>query len=358
MGVILAIIGISVLILVHELGHLIAARKSGVHVHEFGIGFPPRALILGRRKGTIYSLNFIPFGGFVRLSGEGADDIDTTGRFDQATRWNQAKILAAGPLMNIAAGMVLTFAGLLVGTLVSVDTSAGMPEGAGTYIVGTLPGSPADLANLELGMHIVGITNRSESLRDPSTDQISSFIQSSPAGEAITLTVQTNRQQETILVTPTLLESGNQGIGISLDTLAVQRPSVWRAATTAVTTMPAQMWSIASGLFHFFGNIFSGEMWTQVSGPVGIVQVASQSSAIGIGVFFLFLAFLSYNLAVLNLLPVPALDGGRLVIVAIEAIRRKPLNPRAVVIVNTVAFLLLITLMVAVTGQDIWRLFK
>lgn len=357
MSVILALLGISILILVHEFGHLIVAKRSGIRVHEFGIGFPPRALTLFRRGETVYTLNWIPFGGFVRMAGEQDADTDETGRFDQATRWQQAKVLFAGPLMNIVIGLILTFAGLMLGTLAPADAvSDAQAQNIGTYIVQVRPNGPAE-GILRPGMKIAGIATHTVAIPDPSVQDVIQTIQAVPAGESITLTVQTTQRQATVSLTPETLESGVQGIGVGLDSLAVVRPSIGRAFVETFTQLPSRLWSILSGLGHFFGGIFTGSAWSQVSGPVGIVQVAAASNHIGFGVFLLFLAFLSYNLAVLNLLPIPALDGGRLLIVAIEAVIRRKLRPRIVGYIHTITFLLLIALMVAVTAQDIWRLF-
>lgn len=357
MSVVLALLGISILILVHEFGHLVAAKRSGVTVHEFGIGFPPRALTLFRRGETVYTLNWIPFGGFVRMAGEQDADADQLGRFDQATRLQQAKVLFAGPLMNIVIGLVLTFGGLMMGTLAPVDSVSDIQaKDTGTYIIHVRQQGPAE-GVLRPGMKISGIATREVAIPDPSVQQVIQAIQAVPPGESVTLTVQTARSQATVSVIPETLESGVQGIGIGLDSLAVVRPGVWRALAETFTQLPERIWSILSGLGQFFGGIFTGSAWSQVSGPVGIVQVAAASSHVGFGVFLLFLAFLSYNLAVLNLLPIPALDGGRLLIVGIEAIIRRRLHPRVIGYIHSVTFLLLIALMVAVTAQDIWRLF-
>lgn len=356
-----------VLILVHEWGHFIVAKKTGMRVDEFGIGFPPR--LFGIKKGeTLYSINALPIGGFVKIFGENAEDAQQAkeeGRvvenaFTSKSKWAQSAVLVAGVTMNILFAWFLFVLVLAIGVPTSVpEEQAG--DSAQLVITGVLEESPAAQAQIPLGARISGVSANGETLTTLTPSAFSDFTQSH-AGEELTVSYRSGDDTHTVSVTPTqgvIQEQQDQvAVGVALSLIETVRQPIHIALLEATVRTYESLVAIVVGIGTLLWQAvqFDADL-SQVAGPVGIVGLVGDAAEFGIASLLLFTAIISLNLAVINLLPFPALDGGRLLFVAIEAVMRKPIRPIWVARLNTVGFLLLMLLMVAVTYNDLMRIF-
>jgi len=367
MGTIILFIAILVLlVLVHEWGHFYAAKKLGVRVDEFGIGFPPK--LFGKKVGeTEYTLNLLPLGGFVKIWGENPEDMadvpeEERGRsFVAQARWKQAIILFAGVAMNVLLAWVLYTIAFFIGVpaVVAEDT----PEAAvaALTITAVLPESPA-AEYLIPGDKILSIAQGEQTLQTLTPTGISNFTAQSSVETPLLFTLQRGNEELSFDITPTegLFAEDPQRMGTGIATGLVTFETYGITAPFAAAQRAGEdIVMIVVGFGTLISGLFTGnqEVLSQVAGPVGIAGMVGDAASLGVVWLVLFTGIISLNLAVLNLLPIPALDGGRLVIVAVEAVRRKALNPRIVGTVHVVSFLLLIALMLLVTAQDIIRLF-
>lgn len=361
MQFVLAALAIIALIVVHELGHFIAAKLSGMRVDEFGLGYPPRALTIAKIGETEYTLNWLPFGGFVKIYGENNSGLHEPRSFASRPRLLQAIVLIAGILMNLLFAYVLITAALISGTprvLSAEETArAEQPELA---VSNVLPGSPAVTAGLVAGDSILIARDARGEWRASDPKSFSAFIAES-RGEPVMLTIKRNEKQQTITATAAqgiAADKERYVIGVEVATIGV----VPLPLTEALTEGARLTWGVitisAAGLTHFFYSLFtfSADL-SQVAGPVGITVLVGDASLQGLGNLLSIVAIISVSLALINLVPIPALDGGRLVMVLIESIIRRPLNARFANLVNMVAFALLIPLMLVVSAHDIFKLF-
>lgn len=363
MSVLLFLLVLFVLILVHEWGHFITAKKTGMRVDEFGIGFPPR-LFRWRKGETDYSLNLLPIGGFVKIFGEnGVDDLSALPEAERARafgarpKWAQALVLIAGVTMNMLLAWVLFTVTFMVGMPTEVDETTAT-DNAMLMVVGTLPDSPASV--LPYGSEITAVTSGDQSLTSLSHTELSTFVgEVAPAPLLVTYTYA--GETNTVEITPAqgLTEEDSARYIIGAQTALVENVSLGPVAAVvegAKRTYTSTI-AIAIGLVTFLKQAIVGTAdYSQVSGPIGIVGMVGDAAKIGLVTLLNFTAFISLNLAVINLLPVPALDGGRLLFVAIEAITRKQIPPAWAGYLNLAGFVLLIALMLAVTYSDITKL--
>jgi regulator of sigma E protease len=367
MSVIIFILVLVFLILAHEFGHFVAAKATGMRVDEFGIGLPPK--IIGwkpKKSETEYTLNWLPFGGFVRIWGEDAESMTDVkgpdaGRFFSARpKWAQIVTLVAGVGMNIIVAWLLLSAGFMTGLPMSISEAPAKASVVehGMTIISVLPDSPAERAGFAPGDIILALTDTSEALQNPRTpEEVSGFI-GARAGESIDVLLKREGQTMALSVTPERGIIAERGaIGISMDMVGTVTlgffSSLWygmQATGNLLVAITVGFWTLLSQIVHGTANL------SAVSGPVGIASMFSSAASSGLGFALSFVAFISANLAVLNLLPFPALDGGRILFVIIEAIKRSPIKPVVANTLNTVGFLLLIGLMIAVTWQDIAKL--
>lgn len=362
MSIIIFLIILAVLIFVHELGHFLVAKKSGIRVDEFAIGFPPK-IFSWQRGETKYSLNLIPFGGFVKIFGENPDEESISGpdsarSFINKNRAIQAGVLVAGIVFNLLFAWVLISGSLSLGLNTSVSGYEQYATDAKILVVSVLPESPAAKAGLQAGDKISAFSIGGKSLQKLTVPEAQNFIFSSKGAP---IQIQATRGLETLDLT-VVPEAGivadKVAIGISLDLVGTLRlpihKAIWEGAKITVNLTKAT----AVGLATFVYQIFAGSAdFSQVAGPVGIVGLVGGAAKSGLSYLLTFTAFISINLAVINLVPFPALDGGRLLFVAIEAFRRKNINPQIANVVNGIGFALLILLMVVVTFKDIAKLF-
>ncbi|MBI2627179.1 MAG: site-2 protease family protein [Parcubacteria group bacterium] len=357
---IIFIIVLSVLVLVHEFGHFYFAKRAGMRVDEFGFGFPPR-LFSWKNKETTYSLNLIPFGGFVKVHGEDGESRNDPKSFTSKTFSQRAKVLVAGVLMNFLLAVVLLSIGGWLGLRIAVEDGA-IPVDASDpkiQIVGIAAKSPALEADLRILDSITKLQFRESSVVPTSAKDIQDFINSN-RGQEIILTIQRGKSEFLEKhITPRLNPPPGEGAtGISIKkTVVVSYPwyeAIWRGAYGAVIMTE----NVIYGLGSFFGNLLvHGKVAADVSGPIGIATFTGQASRLGFNYLIQFVSILSINLAVLNIIPFPALDGGRLLFLAIEKIRRKALDKKVEGLVNAAGFIFLLGLMVLVTIRDIGRFF-
>ncbi len=344
------------LIVVHELGHFIAAKLFGVKVEEFGVGYPPRAFSFGRFGGTEYTLNWIPFGGFVRLFGE--EEQHGSGSFADAPRWKQAIILVAGVAMNALAAWALFSGAYMAGVLHPVDV-----RGPNTQLIVSqvVPASPADASGIKAGDEIAAVRDGSTELADITPKGVSDFV-SERAGKEIEVsfihqgTLQTGIMRPAHAIIPGSAGRPAVGMGLLLaETESLGFKESLSAGWRRTTGTFAVVWQGLAGIVN--KAIHGNPDLSDVVGPVGLVSAVGEAASNGWGYVLSLAAFISVNLAIINLIPVPALDGGRLVVVGVESLTRRRAPKIAVQLVNAIGLALVIMLMVAVTYQDVARLF-
>lgn len=384
MAIIIFIIILGVLILVHELGHFVVAKLSGIRVDEFGFGYPPRALKMFSWRGTKFTLNWLPFGGFVKIFGENAETAETQANetaavgsaasfetipagksFIEKPRLIQAAVLVAGVTCNLLFAWLLVSLGYMVGLPTSTSGVANPADVQNPHLVITeiADNSPAMKAGLKPGDHILklqGGANFADKIQSEnlSPSSVSEFINSHGSGPIKVDYVRGSETGEITAQPAGGIVVGRKAIGIAMDTIGTLRLNLFKAFWEGGKTVVSLTQAVAVGLVTFLYHAVRGQAnFSQVTGPVGIVGLVGDASRLGFIYLLSFTAFISINLAVINLIPFPALDGGRLLMVGIEAVKRSPISPRFVNIVNTVGFFLLIGLMILVTVHDVIKLF-
>ena len=361
MDILIFIVVIVALIVVHEFGHFVAAKLSGMRVDEFGLGYPPRALTLAKRGETLYTLNWLPFGGFVKIYGE--DGGSGSRAFSSKSRLAQAFMLIAGVAMNALFAYVLITGALITGTprALAPDELA-IARNAELAVANVLPGSPAARAGLLAGDTILSSEDGHFLYAGVDPAAFSKFVSDGQGNTTIALAVRhPSSEEETVFARPEVgivpSDPSRAVLGVEVATIGVVSLSFTEAATEgAVLTWSATILT-AEGLWHFFSGVFtlSADL-SQVAGPVGIVGIVGTASSQGFGNLLSLMAIISINLALINLIPVPALDGGRLLFVIIESVIRRPIKASVTHAVNALGFIFLILLMVVVTAHDIFRI--
>jgi regulator of sigma E protease len=373
MTVIILLILLAVLILVHELGHFLAAKASGMRVDEFGVGFPPR--LVGLKRGeTTYSLNLIPLGGFVKIFGENGEEKigDDQRQFTAKSRWVQAGVLVAGVTANLLLAWLLLAATLSVGLPTARSTA---PQAAGPsklVILNILPDSPAAQAGLAPGDELIRLEAGAEILTAPANDSLAvetvqTFIANHPR-ESIELTYRRGNlfgkelaPQTTVKVEPIdgLVPNlpGRAAIGVAMEEIVLWQTGPLRALGEGLQLTGKLTVATVGALFHIIGQALQGEnALASLTGPVGLAGVVGDAWRLGLVYLLSLAALISINLAVINLFPIPALDGGRLLLLGVEALKGRPLKPAVANWLNTVGAALLILLMLVITYRDIANL--
>ncbi|MSU55367.1 MAG: hypothetical protein EXS46_02385 [Candidatus Taylorbacteria bacterium] len=361
MNILIFIVILALLVLVHEFGHFIVAKKSGIRVDEFGLGFPPK--IFGKKFGeTEYTLNAIPFGGFVKIYGENPTDGELDPKqiacsLAHKSKWIQAAVLAAGVTFNIIFAWLLISIGLMYGLPTAADTTAtGGIRDSHVFITSVLPNSPAEEGGLKNGDEIVSVQSGGIVLNQTLTPtEIHNLIVSSTNPIEITYK-RASQTSKTNITTRTGIIEESPAIGISMDLVGIstEKLPIHKAFIHGAVMTWQLLKMIATHIVYFLYESVSGHAdLSQVSGPIGMISMVGDQRELGFAYLIFFTALLSINLAVINLIPFPALDGGRLFILLIEAIKRSPLKPKFVNALNITGFTLLIILMLVVTGHDI-----
>ncbi len=364
MEILIFIVVIVALIVVHEFGHLIAAKLLGMRVDEFGLGYPPRAMIIGKIGETAYTLNWLPFGGFVKIYGEDGLTLDharDARAFSSRPRLAQAAVLIAGIAMNLLFAYVLITGALVAGTPRALTpTELATATNVTLAVANVLPGSPAARAGLLPGDTILSAEDAMGKWRVTDTKSFSAFVAASD-GDPIVLELMRNGKEVTATATAASgvvsSDMARLALGVEVFTVGVVALSPGAALLEGSRLTWDTTVLTAKGLGHFFSGIltFSADL-SQVAGPVGIAGVVGTASSQGWGDLFSIMAIISINLALINLIPVPALDGGRLLFVIIESIIRRPIKPSVLQAMNAIGFVFLILLMLVVTANDIFRI--
>ena len=374
MSVIIFIIILLVLVVVHEFGHFFAAKRFGIRVDEFGFGFPPK-LFGWKYKETEYTFNLFPVGGFVKIFGEtpNAENIsgpDSARSFVNKAKWKQAIVLFAGVFMNFILAWILFSFGLMSGLPTSVGSA--LPgyelEDVNLIVVSVNPESPAALAGLKPGDAIVSVASlpvkageESENLQEINPDTLKSFVVSRPNKE-IEIGYTRGKNDEDIkfvslIPTPSVVD-GRPAIGISMDQIGTTKLPFFVALKEGMRVTLYITKDTAVGLYTLIVEGLKGQgSLAGVTGPVGMVGIVGDAYDFGFAYLLSFAALISINLAIINLLPFPALDGCRLLFLLIEKIKGSVMSPKIANTANLVGFVILILLMVLVTYHDITRLF-
>lgn len=348
------LIGLAIL---HEYGHFIAAKKFGVSVEEFGIGYPPR--IFGKKFGeTIYSINLLPFGAFVKILGED-DRSDDPRSFNSKPFWKKSLIILAGVISFWLVAIVLLSVVMALGVPTIIeDGEKGNFIDLKVQIIGLAPDSPAQKAGLQVGDAIKEFKYKNANLKIEGTAALQELI-SENKGKEITLAIQRSGQMMDISLTPRVNPPEGEGaIGIALAKTALKSYPWYLApvegikATGQLTVSVLEGWGIA--LERVIKRQPTG---VQIMGPVGIFGLFVQTSQMGISYFLQFIAIISIYIAVFNVLPIPMVDGGKFLFLVIEKLRGKPMNQKTENSLNAAFFTLLVMVMFFVTIKDIAQLF-
>jgi regulator of sigma E protease len=348
-SILIFLLVLSVLILVHELGHFIVAKKSGIMVEEFGIGLPPR--LFGKKIGeTIYSLNWLPFGGFNRLHGERDEEglTDLSRSFLHKSKKIRALVVVAGVIMNFILAIV---------AFAIVYSFTGIPRDTGKLkVIDVAVGSPAQAAGIVVGDIVTKVG------KDPiaSSDD---FISKTAAlkGKNTVFEIQRNGSAIKINLTPRVNPPSGEGpIGVTITTMEIYYAPIWQRPFYGIYYgfKDAIFWgqTIVVGLWGLFAGLLKGQTPQGVSGPIGIFAVTTEAAKNGILTLINFVGILSVNLAILNILPFPALDGGRLLFIGIEAVTKRKIPNRVEGMINQIGMIILLTLLLVITIGDIRRL--
>jgi regulator of sigma E protease len=374
----LFLIILSILVVAHEWGHFAAARKSGMRVYEFGIGFPPRAIGWYRdpatrkfvrvKKGddpeqlpaTVYSLNWLPLGGFCKIKGENGDEAAAPDSFGFQAAWKRVAVLIAGVAMNVLLAGVLLGIGFAIG--IPADVSAGVPNGAilmespSVAVQDVAARSAAAEAGIRAGDTILALDGASVASAD-------AFVREVVAknGAPAALSIRRGGETLSITATPRPLKDGDgtPKLGLMLADAAMIRYPWYAAIPHGFVAAITGWWAIFVAAFGLFKELLLGRgLADGVSGPVGIASMIGTSARLGFRYLLNTTAMISLVLAAMNILPIPALDGGRAVFVLIEKIFRRRVSMKYEQAAHTIGFLLLLALILYVTGRDIVRLIQ
>lgn len=329
-----------------------AAKRAGIKVEEFAFGFPPR--LYAKKKGeTVYAINAIPLGGYVRLYGEDGKHTSDPKSFYAKSIWTRFLVIVAGVFMNVVLGWFLFSIGYCFGlpvTSMSVDQIPGATVTSEIVVADTLENSAAQAAGFSKGDIILGANG--ETFEKP--EELSEFTKAN-AGQKITLKIKRYGATKEVPITLSGDEEAPLGVSI-LESEKVKVP-IWRAPIVAAQETINLIVLIFTTIGGFFMTLFTTGKADEAAGvgPVGIWFIFGTATKLGFLYIVQLAALISINLAVLNILPFPALDGGRLLFLVIEMIRRKRVTPRIEGIVHAIGFAVLIGLMLLITFRDIMR---
>lgn len=350
--IVVFILVLGLLVFVHEFGHFIAAKKMGVQVDEFGLGFPPQIIGIKKNK-TIYSLNLIPLGGFVKIKGEMGEAKEDKDSFVNKKIWQKSLILSSGVLMNFITAVILISIGFMIGSPLPISdakelTGAKIRE-TKIQVVSILENSPAQKAELNIGDIILSLNNQTFS----SLEELQNYVNSIDGTVKVNLK-RGDEEFEKMITTEKLSETSKYGIGVGLvQTGIISFPwylAIWHGFERSVFLTK----EVILAFYNLFKNlIIVHKVTVDISGPVGIAVITGEVAKLGFVYLLQFTALLSINLAVINFLPFPALDGSRIVFLIIEKIRRKEINRKIENLTHAIGFTALIILMILVTYLDI-----
>ncbi len=314
-----------VVVLIHEAGHFFMAKSVGIRVNEFSIGMGPKVYQKEKNE-TKYSLRLLPIGGYVSMEGEDEESTDPNS-FNNASVWSRIKVIVAGALMNFVLAIVL---------LTIVSFAIGTP---------TTEIEKSFNEKLMAGDKIVSINQ----VEIKKWEDITKTISKSDKNKNLQFVVNRDKENINIDIEPKI-EDGKIIVGI--------QPKMEKNILTAIKNGFMQTKMFLMAMFEFIGNVFQGQVKTNdISGPVGVVKEIGNATKMGVFNVLLLAAFISVNLGFFNLLPIPALDGGRLLFLIIELVRGKPIDSNKEGMVHFVGFIVLMSLILFITYKDIVKLF-
>lgn len=349
---------LSVLVIAHEWGHYAAARKMGMGIEEFGVGFPPRLFGKKDKQGTLWSINLIPLGGFVRIKGENGEQRGEHDAFAQKSIPARIFVLLAGVIMNLLVAWVLFSAGFAFGLPAVVEEwtdGKAIVTNLSVDVVQIVQNSPAAAAGLKEGDKIIEIDGVSFTDGALARAALVPHLDGSP----IAFTYERSGTRDHVSITPAYVEElGKPGVGVALIGTGNVRYPFYLAPIKGAETTISMTIQVIGAFFGLIAGLFQQkDVVADLSGPIGIASLTGQVARLGFLHLLQFTAMLSVNLAVLNALPFPALDGGRVFFVLVEGVRRKPNSLQFEQMAHTVGFALLILLVLFVTYKDIVKLF-
>jgi regulator of sigma E protease len=359
LSIVLLIAVLGLIIFVHELGHFVMAKLFGIRVDEFGMGFPPRAWKLFSYRGTDYTLNWIPFGGFVKIYGEDSlpeNDPDYHRSMVAKPWWQQIIVLVAGVTMNVMLAWIIFSAMFFMGTPSVVGPGMVTKGPAELTVLQVGESTPAARDGIVTGDVIKKVSYAQGILVQPTPESFTSFVQAVPENTPLTIDILRKGVPMTLHTAPVAgIIPDKVALGVSLNMVA-------ETEGLPFFTSLAQGWHLTIATLkdtaHGFGQLISGEIGVDhVSGPIGLTKIIGSAEQIGAHAVWMLIAMISLNLALINILPFPALDGGRVLFVLIETVSRRKLPPSFVFWVNTGAFILLIGLMILISIKDVIHLF-
>lgn len=370
---IIFIIILGVLIFVHELGHFVTARRNGVKADEFGFGFPPRMagffqdettkkykFVWGNKDiksdNTVYSINWIPLGGFVKIRGEDGSGSGEASSFASKKAWPRIKILAAGVIMNFVLAWILLSLSLMIGAPEMVSSGDQNADKAKIQIDSVVSGSPAEKAGIKIGDEII---KENASAGFATVTDVQNFIKENK-GKEIALNLRRGDEIVNIKVVPREnVPEGEGALGISMAQTNIVSYPIHKALWMGAVEVYQITIAILVALGGIIMSLFAGKgVGADVSGPIGIAILTKQVASLGMTYILRFAALLSINLGIINMLPIPALDGGRILFILIEKIKGSPVSQETEQKFHTIGFILLILLMILVTLRDVVKIIK
>ncbi|MBP9761029.1 MAG: RIP metalloprotease RseP [Candidatus Magasanikbacteria bacterium] len=388
---ILFLVVLSLLVFVHEWGHFIAAKKFGMKVYEFGFGFPPRAIgiykdpktkkwvlvkksktqdlhdtVGGRDRAgadeypaTVYSLNWLPLGGFVKIKGENGEEAQSPDSFGYHKAWKKAVVLVAGVTMNFLLAWLLLGVGFMSGLPTDitngVDGSATIVGESSIVVQQVSPDSPAKNGGIEAGDKILSVND----VDIENSKQLIALV-GEQSNQELVINLSRRGELYSVLVTPTFDEvEGRARMGVMIADAAIVKYPWYSALFHGFVSAVYGVVGIVNGFFLLIqGLIFGQGLVLDVAGPVGIASIIGDSARLGWTYLLNVTAMISLSLAVINILPIPALDGGRLLFVIIEKISKKPVPKKYEQIAHTIGFVLLMGLIIIVSVRDVVKIFS
>ncbi len=367
MSVIIFFIILLVLVLSHEFGHFIVAKKSGIKVDEFSFGFPPK--LFGKKIGeTTYNFNALPFGGYVKIHGQNPDNLTTKDKNDRRSFVNKpwyikVAVLLAGVVMNFLVAWLLLSIGFISGLPTSVGSA---PKGAvvqnpALTIVNVLSNSPAQKSGLRSGDKILSLKTNKDFIKISTSDTpakaVQIFVKNNPT-EKIDFYLMRGKKAKEIIVIPSIIKIGGKAmVGINMDMIGELHLPVYQAVWEGLKLSWDLTAKTAVGFYNLIAKSLSGHgSLSGITGPIGIIKIVGDAASFGFIYLLSFTALISINLVILNLIPFPALDGGQLLFILIEKIKGSRINPKTANIINFIGFGLIMLFMVIITYHDIVNL--
>ncbi len=342
------------LVFVHELGHFLAAKKFNIEVEEFAIGFPPR--LFSKKIGeTEYALNLIPAGGYVKIVGEDGEQQDNPRSFSNQAVWKRVIVIIAGVTMNIIAAWALLVLLFMIGapTEITPDIAEKYVHNRRVVVEEVVPNSPAAEASLQLNDIITSVNGTPITYITPFQEAVGT------TNKTVEITYTRNNTTYTSILTPQVMQDidpERKIIGAALAEVGTVRYPPHKAVVAGSISAYSYAHRIVTAFGEIFARLFTGKsVGDSVGGPVAIAVATNDVLDLGFSHVLIFTAILSFNLAIINILPFPALDGGRLVFLIAEKLRGKPSRKEIEGWFHKIGFLLLMLLAIVVTYRDIVR---